>query len=564
MKPAKSSSSHIYLLLGSFLLALAFRLIRLGFWPLQHFEAEIALQALAASEGLRRSLGPHMAVVGLTAFDFFIFSSSNFLARFWTALIGSLVVLIPFLFREHLGKRTAIWISFLLAISPEMVGLSRISGSPMVAMVCLLLGLAFISRQKPILAGAMLALGLMGGPGFWFGVVILGISVILSSRFFNLKSLFNLHHIINPSQFWLRLGISFSVVVILIGTSFFLAPAGLSGVFSGLFDFLKGFSEPYTTPFFLLPLTLLAYTSPALLLGLWGSLRGVMNRNYLDSILTIWWLAGLVFIFLYPGSQPADMIWVTLPLWVLSLRVLMVHLKLPDSSWLVFTGTILMVIVVSAFIMLSVRTIVRPSLSQDQQLNALIAIVGGMILMVAFILLVNFGWSFEMAFSGFLSGLLIVFCALLISLSVTTTGLAPELSHELWYPDEPYLSSQWLRVSLDRALGWNKKRDTPLEIAVVDLDTPGMRWILRDDLDVQFLPYIPPASRPGILITDEFGNPELTESYRGQDLVWARNTQWENMTTFQYLNWLITREVPTTTQQIIFWLRTDLMPDDQF
>jgi predicted membrane-bound mannosyltransferase len=177
MRYEDQTKYHRLLAFGAFALALAFRLIRLNNLALNDYEAEIALQALEAARGSGTQFGSQAAYVGLTGFLFYIFSASNFLARFLPALIGSLIIFVPLLFREQIGSWSATILAVILAISPEMVGLSRIIGSPMMAFVLLLLSLGLFIRRKPILMGIALALGLMSGEGFWGGWVHSGIEL---------------------------------------------------------------------------------------------------------------------------------------------------------------------------------------------------------------------------------------------------------------------------------------------------------------------------------------------------------------------------------------------------
>ncbi|MFN2303878.1 MAG: hypothetical protein ACK2TV_09115, partial [Anaerolineales bacterium] len=351
MQITKKSSFQFFLLLIAFLLALAFRLIQLGSVPLNNQEANFALQALAVSLGNKTSYGLNMAYVGLTGPDFFVFDATNFLARFWPALFGALAVFIPYLYRQWIGRWPAIALSFILAISPEMVGLSRIIGSPMIAFVCLFLGLGFLLKQKPILSGFLLALSLLSGHSLWIGILIFVVSFLVSERVFNISDIHERHLVDEKRRFWLSWGGAFGVTLILIGTGFFMAPAGLSGIFDGLISFLQGFGTSYTQPYVMLPLTLFAYTMPALILGIWGGIRGVLQHSKVDMFLFLWFILGLILILAYPGSLPADLIWITLPLWILTVRVLISTLKLPDSSRFIIVITLIMVIVVSAFML---------------------------------------------------------------------------------------------------------------------------------------------------------------------------------------------------------------------
>jgi hypothetical protein len=564
MTSVKKKRIFTWIWVAVFVLAAALRLVRLGHIPLNNMEADIALQAQAIAEGREGHIGPETAVIGLTGFSFFIFEAGNFLARFWAALFGSLIVFVPLIFKKFIGGKAAILSAFFFAIAPEMVGLSRILGSPMNVVVFLVLAAGFFALRKPILLGLSVAMGLMSGPGFWIGLLILGLSFLISELLFSFSDSIRSSSLPHKRQFWIRFGLSFLLTVAIVGTSFFRAPQVLSGVFSGLVAFIKGFDAPGITPWFLMPLTFLAYSLSAVAFGLWGSLRALILRERIDLFLFVWWVLGLVFIFLYPASQPADMVWVALPLWLLTARVIVDTFKMPETQRIyVFTAAI-MVIIISAFILLALRSLVRQDITQTDQIGLLVTMIGGAVLLAALILLISYGASESIAVTGLVFGLLIVTTAGLISLSVNATGLGSEIETALWYPDEPQLTTRWMEITIDQVMDWNTMESPPIEIVVTTISEPGMAWALRDYGSVWFMPFLSPQSQPGILITDAQGIPEISNSYRGQDLVWSRRALWAQMSPFQYLNWLITRDVPTQDQQIILWVRTDLMPDAQF
>lgn len=564
MNNFKKPIFHILLLIVALILALALRLIRLGVLPLTNMEAGIALQALTVGQGVDTVFGEHIAYVGLTGLDFFIFEAGNFLARFWPAIIGAMVVLIPFLFKDIIGDWAAGILGIVLAVTPEMVSLSRIIGTPMIAFVSLFLAFGLIYKRKPVLSGVAFALALMGGSGFWTGILLTGIGFVSGEIFLDFGILSKLKKIFSKRKFRVRFITAWFLTIGVVGTGFFLSPEGLSGVFSGLVNFIRGFGVSYTRPFLLRPLALIAYSLPAVLFGVWGGIRSILHNNKLDIFLLILAMLGLLYLLVYPGAQPADIIWVTLPLWALSARVICSVWRLPEDNQLVMVGTALVVVIVFAFLLLSLRSIINPGLVQDAQIVTLVALFGGFILLIALILLVTYGWSEDVAISGLLIGLSFVALFGMIAVTNRSTGLSTEEPAALWYPDDPQLTIRWLKTSIDRVFEWNKRRSDPLEIVVVDLSTPGMQWALREYDDTAFVPFLPPASQPGILISDIMTQPEISNSYRGQELVWTQNNQWQEMSAMQYLNWLITREAPTTSERIIFWVRTDLMPDEQF
>lgn len=343
-----------------------------------------------------------------------------------------------------------------------------------------------------------------------------------------------------------------------------MAPQGISGIFSGLVEFVRGIFQPSSSVVGLRLLSLIAYAVGAIVFGLWGGIRGLLLRNKLDMFLLLWAGLGLVFFLIYPGGGPSYMAWMTLPLWILAARAFAFAWRFPRHAFFVSIASALLVIVVSAFMLLALRTLIRPGLTQTQQLNTFIALLGGLVLLVATVLMINYGWGEHVALGGSLSGVAVVMLAGMVAVSVNSTTLSPEISHELWLPEEPAITTVWMQTTINRVLNWNEVRDEPVDIAVADYESPGIRWALRNYEPVDFVPYLAPQSRPGILITGLPAIPEISSAYRGQDLVWSRKVLWDEMSAFQYLDWMITREAPTEEHRIILWVRSDLMPDDQF
>jgi hypothetical protein len=563
-KLEENKSTQLLILLLCFMVALGFRLVNLGGNALTDGEAVIALQALRLAEGTRTVVGSQLSALSLTSISFFLFDSNNLLARFWPALFGALIVLIPFLFRNRIGWLTALISSLFLSISPEMVSLSRWLGSSMSAMVFLLLGLGFAYIKKPVLFGFCLAMGLMSGPGFWMGLLIIGLSGLISFFLFKINNSLEMPSQLKDGGFWRSSGIAFGATLLIVGTGFFRTPYSLSGVFSGLFEFVNGFTQPYSTSRVLIVLALLVYSSGALIFGIWGSVQGLIKKDLASSFLLVWWFLGLILIVLYPKSTPADIIWVTFPMWILAARVFTKVLNPPEGGKAAVFITAIIVIVVSAFMMLILRAILQYGPGQVEQNNYLIALLGGVILLVALILVVSFGWSEKAAITGLLIGSMIVVCISLISVSVNSAGINSERSQELWFPDEKVYSSRWLEKSIDDVTEWNSRRDSAIDIVISGINTPAMEWVMAPYENVEFASSLSPQSQPGILITPIDSIPEISNSYRGQDLVWSSRALWDILTPNQFLKWMITREVSENSHDIIFWVRTDLMPDAQF
>ncbi len=548
------------MVLGVFIVAVVFRLVKLGNLPLNNYEAEFALQALAVARRRTTEFGQHAAYVGLTGISFFLFSASNFLARFWPAVLGSLVVFAPFLFRKQLGQTPALIAAVALAISPDLVGLSRIVGSPILALVFTVLTLGFWVNRQPIFAGVSLAFALMGGTSFWSGVVILGVSVLVTWWITDLRLYIVEDVKSKPKGYWLRFGLSFGLTLTVIGTGFFMAPANMSGVFAGLFAFLTGFGARSLVPIFIIPLALIAYSTGALFFGLWGGVRGIVLKSNVDRFLVIWAGVSLLLSLVNPAAGAEELVWTVFPLWLLGGRVIAAAWEKPAKNKLVVGILASLIFALSAFVFLALRTLTLLTLTSQQQANYLIALGGAVVLTVAIVLLVNYGWSEKIARAGLLLGLGLVFVAGMVSISVNGSGIGPNTPYELWYPHEAVIDTPWLNITADRVLVWNMRRVEPVDMMVAGLDTPGLRWALRGYDPLTFIPFTPPQSQPGLLITPLGVQPEIAHGYQGQSLVWARTVPWREMSAEQVLKWLVNRDVPTLIEELIIWVRVDLMP----
>jgi hypothetical protein len=58
-------------------------------------------------------------------------------------------------------------------------------------------------------------------------------------------------------------------------------------------------------------------------------------------------------------------------------------------------------------------------------------------------------------------------------------------------------------------------------------------------------------------------NLTLVAEYRGEAVTLNEIPDWTNASPANWLNWLVYRQMPVLNQDIILWVRTDLMLDSQ-
>src|SRR5512133_1200589 len=168
----------------AFVLALVIRLLRLGELPLNDNEALWAMQAFDLMKGLRPEIGAQPAYVLLTAFSFFVFQASNFASRLIPALFGAALTFVPFYFRDRLGSKPAIVLAFFMAFDPGLLALSRMAGSPIIALTAVLFAWGLWRAGNVRAAGIWAGIGLLAGPQLWPGLIGLAVAAGLLRGFF--------------------------------------------------------------------------------------------------------------------------------------------------------------------------------------------------------------------------------------------------------------------------------------------------------------------------------------------------------------------------------------------
>ena len=152
------------LYLGLFALALGLRFLNLGASPLNDPEAREALTVLRFLRGQPELALPHSpAYFFFTALSFFALGASEMTARLAPALCGAGLVLLPWMFRDLLGRAPALATAALLAVSSGLLAASRSADGSVIALFTFVLGLglAWQSRRSSSTAG------LIGAAAAW-------------------------------------------------------------------------------------------------------------------------------------------------------------------------------------------------------------------------------------------------------------------------------------------------------------------------------------------------------------------------------------------------------------
>ncbi|GAB4503055.1 MAG: hypothetical protein Fur0043_00470 [Anaerolineales bacterium] len=579
--------NELWLYALAFCVAVALRFFALGALPLSEAEAKWALQALYVAQGMRPLLGPQPIYILPTALLFFLFGATDFLARFVPALTGSLLVGLPFLFRQRLKPTSGLLLAFCLALDPGLIALSRQAGSPMPALAFSLLAWAFWWRGQPRMAGVLAALALLSGPALWPGLLSLGLAWGLGelARPRAAASTDGEKPSITESgqgevptrrndlQAALMAG---GVVILLGGTLLFLAPNGMSAWLASLPEWLSGWGRPAGVPAGRLLLALAIYQPLAVLFGLAALWRGVWQGRRRFVRLGLWLCMALLLALMYPARQVSDLAWVLIPLWALAALESSNHVHWPqEGREALGIGLLLALFLIFAWLNYANIALdpTNPAHLTPTQIqyggNILLGnlppvryllLASLFLLLVIGMLLVSLGWSPRTARLATLWGLTMTLGLYALGMAWSATGLRTPQGWELWQDGPRPVQANLLRETVEQLSAWNGGDEQGQEVTLVGIDSPALNWLLRNHA-LHHASGLDPLQTPPLVVTSNQEDLSLTSAYRGQDFLWQQEPDWPNANLYKWIHWSVFHELPYTTETIILWVRADLFPD---
>jgi len=555
---------------GIFLLAVCVRLFYLGAAPLSDAEASWALQSLDLARGEAVEIGPQVSYVNLTGAALYLFGSSDFTARIWPAITGSLLVLVPLLFRRALGRSAMLILMAGLALDPGLVAASRLAGGPMMALGFGLLALGFVYTRRSILAGICAGLALLSGWGIFAGLVSLLIA-------WSLERLIPGKSVPEEGQApiegtppawltgreWISMLLSAAITLLAVGTLLLLNPQGLAAWIASLPAYLQGWGQASNVPPLRLAAALLVYQPLAMIFGTIGAVRGWLRGDPLARMLSLWFIVAFTLILVYPARQVFDLVWVLTPLWALAAIELAHDIRVDSSSRLVAAGEAAAVFLLLAIVWMNLLGAKIAIVSTESSLLRAGLLVGLLALGAVITILVGLGWSWAAARAGLVWGV----CAALGLYGISAMWSASFRSEpdqiDLWQPVPITRNADLLMQTVEDLSEWNTGlvRDIDVTLAV---EAPSLRWALRNYPEMTTIAednLVALPNTPSIVIARQTAEaPRLAETYRGQDFAWWIYPGWEGALPPDFLRWLTTRQAPLRQEQVLLWARSDLFP----
>jgi hypothetical protein len=570
MRKFEPTLEHAFYALA-FAIAIGLRFLHLGALPLSDYEADWALQALRVVQGLRPAIGPNPAYVHLTAVLFYMFGATNFLARFWPALAGCGLVLAAWFLRCRFGRIPALILAFGLAIDPGLAAMSHLAGGPMLAITFLVLAALFWLDGRRALAGLFAGLALLSGPSVWLGLAGVGLAWAFGAGI-GKKAPKQVDENI-PQDELPAARLPFSLegwqtalywgigTLVIAGGLLFFSPKGYPAIVSALGIFLRGWWTLSDVALWQPLLALPAYELLPLAFGIAGAVRGIIRRDVVSLRLAIWALAALVLALFYPGKQTGDLAWALLPLWILTARELSLHFDLQGMLRWEVAGTATAVVAFLVFGWLNLASISNMDWSSDL-LHTRLYLEAAVVLLIALsLLLVGTGWSTSVARLGGVWAGVLALTLFTVAMSTGAAGLRQPLTMELWQPAPRTGRVDILLKVASQISDLNRGSEQRLPLTILGVDSPALAWLFHD-WPVQQVNQLAPDAKPELIISPA-GNLSLTVQYRGEALDLYESADWMNLTPVEWLKWFVYRQTPLRRDNVILWVRSDLLLDSQ-
>lgn len=545
------------LYLAAFALALALRLIQLDRLPLSDPEADLALRALALARGEDAMVGSQPALALLTTAIFYLFKDTTAAARALPALAGSLLVLSPALFRRQLGRIPALLMAFFLALDPGLTAISRQASSALLAITPAVYALGLALQGRWIGSAFCLGLALLGGPGIWFGALVGLLAAALARPSVENGRLLALYPRDGTQlRYWLAVLLG---TLLLGGSLFVILPQGLGAVFNSLVAFLGDLIRPSGRPAVEMVMAVVGYVPLALV---FGGLHAVRSSRWeaVDRFLALAWVIGLVAAVVMPGRDYTYLAWTSLPLWALAARWLVefVDTDAGESAWAL--GHAALILVLLAFMWMNAAGLTQSLLPETARARW-IGIAGVAALLLLTLILVAWGWSLRVARTG-LAGALAVFLFLYgLSATFGAAGLGAHPENQLWRMGPLLTQADLIVDTVQEVSIWEYGHRYGVQAAVVDVDSPALVWLLRDQGSLLPDTVLSPDQSPDVIFTPvTSAAPSLEVLYRGQSLVLTEQPDWTSLRLSDWMKWMIFRRAPAAANEVILWAKGQMFP----
>jgi hypothetical protein len=492
----------------------------------------------------------------LNVATFFVTASGDFLARFWPALLGTGLVLLPLAMPWRTGEELLERVVFsgLMAASPLLIFASRrLDGSIGAAFGALafLVAAQREDRWAPWAVGASLALMILSGPvGVTFLVIFLFLGTWLWAQPEARKARDRLLARWRPAL------VAFLATFLFVATVGFTWLAGLGVAADGTAEWFRRFAVPSGLPWWWGTLHLVL-DEPLILASALVAVVGLSRRKDVWGWALLAWafLAWLLMLW-QPGRGPGDTVAVLVPLaWLGAGPVAELLRRVSRTKGVVFWAT-----ATATLIMAGYSTVVLAFFTERAQKPFLFLFSVGVLLAVAlpFLTMPYLGRERVVLVFGSVALVMLGLYAFHLDYALNLDGARQRANALLpWSPGEGMADlTHDLRVE-----SWHRVGDgslLPVDMVGIEPKVAWMlRWELRDFANLRSEEALPPKPADVVITGNVEKPPSRLSGYMGQPFTLFQETSPTSLGRGQWLRWVQYRKMwpPDGITNVVLWVK---------
>lgn len=542
-----------FLLLIAVILGVFVRLLLLDQAKFTESELILSHNALLAARGIAQETSTAPAYTGVTALLFYLFGSGNFIARLWPAIFGASIIAIPWFWKDLIGKKASLILSFLLAMNPIFVTFSRAINPGIFAIGGVLWVLTLIKIKRPYLSAVFLGISFISGAAFWNIVLILGVFYLLARFFVGEEAIEEINSHLDLRAFLkFDLILVFLVTVFLLSTSFLLEPKSFGGAGSSFVGFFQQFTQNFEKPLYHPIYLLLAHSYFSIVIyfsqlikkdAVMGGKRvGFMGLLVIISIL----YATLV----SRSSFEMLMIPVLLLLIVAAQAISEIRIDKEEMNFLNLAISVFTIAILT-YITMNLRRLSILSFGSPQFISVALIILAGVILLASSWWLAKFAAPDKNIGKVMLFSLLLLLCVLSFSSVYRGIGI-----------DQQYRANEFLGKSV------YMPNDTYSEI-FEEFNLTGRNLAQLGSYQLVDLPeylgwyfhefsILSPQSNATLVLSRSSEMLGSDVEYRGMNIVLERSVDWKAAGISRYFKGLFGAKMDYFDQKAVLWIKTSL------
>lgn len=536
----------------AFLVGLGLRLWRLSEMSFTLAEAQIAQGAWQMAMGDAAGLPGNMSYAGLSAVLFRLFEPSFFFARLLAVLMGSSLVLIPWFWKDVLGKRVALVLAFGLAIDPILLSLSRQIVTPIFALAGIGWALTALKNRRPMLAGSMFALAFLGGYSFWVAALTVAVVLLVwhkRGKFESIDASFK------SKVFVLLLVMSFLVSLVLISSAFLLCTEGLGGIGAGLVELFQLLDTKCEIAVYQPIIIAFAYSLLPLFFTIWSLADDLRNHQPLKNLpFLIGWGIAVVLSVLLGRRDLGLLAFAAVFAWLgAAEKISHIFDQGSERREIVLGVTAFQIVILVYIQMVSRRLTTLPANSPEFRL-AFFALLAGILLLVLSTLLVGMGWSRQVSGQALQNSLLVMFLILTVGISLRSVRSQQKSTSLSLLAGPILLPNNDVEVVVDEIDRNGRADKTEITYDLGELEQP-LAWFFRKQVDWKDAKTVLQAD---VMLSESESDFSAADAYRGRNVVFFRQIDKQVVKPVDFLTTLFGEPLPFVSQNGVIWVRLDL------